>query len=227
MRLVPESNQGKVDFYQTHIGNWQAHAQELEIPPNVMSALAQNLQEAREAIAAQSRARQEAETATQRANTAVQKLSRLGGSTILRIRARAQVTDAGIYTIAQIPPLKKNRTTVAPPGVPHTITTSLLTNGWVRLGWKSRNPRAAQGVMYEIKRRIGNDGPWEKLGDLPKKRYIDRTIPPGTAQVEYRIRAFRPNDKSDWAIHLVEFGSTFNPPIRDQAVYGLPPGVAA
>jgi hypothetical protein len=224
MRLVPESNLAKVGFYQTHVGVWQEHAAALNLSPELMLQLAQQLQTAQEALAEQSRLRMEAETATQRANQAVARLCLIGGSAIRTVRTQARGTGESVYVLAQIPPVKRNKTRVAPPGSPHGVRTELRSSGWVNLTWKSRNPRAAQGVLYEIKRRV-DDGAWEKLGYVPRKQYEDRTIPPGTAKVEYRLRAVRLNQKSDWTIHIVEFGSTFDVP-NMQLVYGRSPTAA-
>ena len=83
----------------------------------------------------------------------------------------------------------------------------LRQDGSLVLRWTCRNPRGAAGTMYQVYRRIGMTGPFKYLGGSGSKRFVDETIPAGSAQLTYQIRARRSTAVGPWALFNVNFGS--------------------
>ncbi|MGC4074610.1 MAG: hypothetical protein QM760_19335 [Nibricoccus sp.] len=84
-------------------------------------------------------------------------------------------------------------------------------NGAVILRWKCRQPHGAQGTVYQVYRSIGADGPFEFVGCVGEKRYVDATVPAGATRLTYRVRAVRSTKVGPWASFPVNFGSNGEP----------------
>jgi hypothetical protein len=52
-------------------------------------------------------------------------------------------------------------------------------------------------------------GPREFLGIAGKKQYTDSTLPPGSAAVQYHVRAIRSTAYGEEANHTVNFSASF------------------
>ncbi len=61
-------------------------------------------------------------------------------------------------------------------------------------------------MTYQVWRRFGSEGEFSFLGATGEKKYIDSTIPVGTAQAQYQIRGIRPTAAGAWAQFNVNFG---------------------
>jgi hypothetical protein len=134
------------------------------------------------------------------------KLSTMGATLMLQIRAKAASAGSAVYPKAMIPPPNKPSPTDKP-GTPTGFTAQLLGIGWIELGWKCSNPRDSQGTMYEVERQISGAGGYQFLGTVGTKKFIDHSIPPGATQVVYRVRAIRSTKRGNVAMHLVPLHS--------------------
>ncbi len=101
------------------------------------------------------------------------------------------------------------RKTPEPMGAPGTcgeFKATLLNDGSVEATFKANNPTGMSGVTYQIWRRLGSEGEFAYFVATGEKRFIDSTIPVGTAQVQYQVRGIRPTSAGGWAQFNVNFG---------------------
>jgi hypothetical protein len=101
------------------------------------------------------------------------------------------------------------RKTPEPMGAPGTCSefkVMLLNDGSIETKFKANNPRGMSGVTYQVWRRFGSVGEFAYLFATGEKRFVDSTIPVGTAQVQYQIRGIRPTSAGNWAQFNVNFG---------------------
>ena len=101
------------------------------------------------------------------------------------------------------------RATPEPSPAPGTCTdfkVQLLADGPIEMTWKANNPTGMSGVTYQLWRRLGSEGPFTYIGGSGEKKFVDSTIPVGTAQAQYQIRGIRPTGAGAWAQYNVNFG---------------------
>ena len=92
------------------------------------------------------------------------------------------------------------------PGTCSDFKVELGADGSVQSTWKANNPTGLSGVTYQVWRRIGSEGEFSFLGATGLKKFVDSTIPAGTAQVQYQVRGIRPTAAGAWAQFNVNFG---------------------
>jgi len=80
-------------------------------------------------------------------------------------------------------------------------------SGAVTIKWKCTNPVGAGGTVYQIFRSLDAGATFEYLGGTGGKSYTDQTIPPATAQVQYKLQAVRSSSVGAWALCVVKFGA--------------------
>jgi hypothetical protein len=92
------------------------------------------------------------------------------------------------------------------PGTCSDFKVELLGDGSVQSTWRANNPPGVSGVTYQVWRRFGSVGEFAYAGATGEKKFIDSTIPAGTAQVQYQVRGIRPTAAGAWAQFNVNFG---------------------
>jgi hypothetical protein len=207
MRLVPEDNFGRIEFYKTRVGNWIERAAEIGISVETAETLQADVDAAWAAYQAALRARAAAEAATSKMNNAIEKMANTGAAVVSQIRGAAGFADdENIYVLASINPPAKG-SPIAPPGRPDWFKASIGGVGELTLTWKCKNPRGSAGTLYKVSRQISVNGPFEFLGVVGEKKFVDETIPPGTATVTYQVQAFRSTKAGPVAEYNVHFGT--------------------
>ncbi|HLL89692.1 MAG TPA: hypothetical protein VK324_10330, partial [Tepidisphaeraceae bacterium] len=123
-----------------------------------------------------------------------------------RVKARAGQDGDCVYALAQVrPPAKKSP--LGKPGSPTAMTAELsAATGALALTWRCRQPEGSKGVLYDVWRRIGDNGAFEYLGSTGRKTFVDQTLPPGAGRVMYRIVARRSTKVGDAAEFPVNLG---------------------
>lgn len=214
MRLVPQQRVRRIEFYESHLHPWQAHAAEIGLTSTFVSELADLTAEARAAILAHREAEEAAKAATQRFHDAVAAMQGKGAAAIRVIRNTAETQHApNVYSLAEIAPPKDGSKT-PPPGIPSQLKVELLATGALRLTWKCNNPDGTTGTLYEIKRRMvsrgmpgaGENAEFVYIGASGVKRFIDTSLPPGPTRVTYQITAIRSTRASHPAQFTINFG---------------------
>jgi hypothetical protein len=211
MTIVPETREGKVTFYEAHLSPWAEDPASIGTTSEAVATLADLVAEARAALEDHRQAQMAARSATLRYHQAVARMhaGTGGGQWILQnIKAFAQATaDTGVYARAQIPvPAKPGRPGSLPaPGKPYAFDAALGQIGDLTLTWKCDNPSGTVGTIYQVRRQIGMDGPFEMVGTVGDKRFLDHTIPPGTVNCMYEVTAMRSTTKGEPALHTMRF----------------------
>lgn len=120
---------------------------------------------------------------------------------VRQIQASPLVTDpmrtAMRITVPKIPSPPEN------PGTPTNFKVELTAIGSLNLSWKCTNPTA--GTMYQVFRKIG-DAEATYIGGCGGKKFVDDTVPAGTAQITYQIQAIRSTAVGAWATFVVNIG---------------------
>jgi hypothetical protein len=213
MRLVPESNVGKIQFFEVHLEPWTEHAAEIGADPAMVAELAAQTQAAREALIEQQAAQAAARAATLKLRTVVDAMASTGSTIILQVRGRSRMSGNGVYSLAQIAS-PAEPSPMAPPGTPQRFTVELQPIGWITLRWKCRNPRGAVGTLYHVHRRInagsGAGDAFEYIGTTGRKTFVDKSIPAGAGAVTYQVQAVRSTASGAVAQFNVTFGMSGN-----------------
>lgn len=208
MRTTPDTRIGKIEFYEAHLSPWAAAGGAIGLSIGSITAQAARVAAARAAYDAHIAAEAAARAATAAFTEAVRAMHAdpgAGADMIAAIRTHAQATDdPEVYTLAQIPP-PKTPATMPPPGTPTAFGVELLADGAVALSWKCKNPRGAEGTVYEVLRRVGG-GAFAFVGLSGAKSFTDAAIPAGTGEVTYQVTAVRSTTRGSPARFTVRFG---------------------
>lgn len=209
MATVPNTNLGKIEFYESHLPAWGTNAVAIGLTAAAATNLATLTTAARSAynahITAQAAAR--AATANYYDKVAAMHSGPGAGADMLRtIRAFAQSTNnPNVYVLAQIPP-PATPGAVPPPGTPFDFRVELLQNGAVDLRWKCNNPSGASGTVYEVMRRVGSE-PFVYMDSPGVRQFTDYAVPAGSGAVTYRVTAVRSTTRGNPAQFTVTFGT--------------------
>ena len=93
------------------------------------------------------------------------------------------------------------------PGAPFGFKLSLETTGTLTFTWKCKNPKGAQSTTYNVFRRTTATGEYTFVGSTGEKKFVDATIPAGTASITYQVQAIRSTGAGPWAQYNVNFGA--------------------
>lgn len=208
MGVVPNGRIEKVQFYETHRAPWEANAVAIGLTAAQVTALMDLVDDARNNYEKMLSKRNDALAATQEFNNSVTLMQNAGSAAIKAIKTRAAMTnDPNVYTLAQIPaPLPPGPSPT--PGTPFELAVGLLGNGALELRWKCANPAGTSGTIYEVQRRLsgGGGGSFAYVGSTGTRKFIDETLPAGTAIATYQITAVRSTARGAPAQFLVNFG---------------------
>ncbi|HMN39950.1 MAG TPA: hypothetical protein PKE29_03835 [Phycisphaerales bacterium] len=206
MSIVPDTNIGKITFYEAHIGPWTSTPTQIGLVAADCTALQALITNARKAWDAQQAASEAAKAATTAMHNAVRAMHTLGAVDLAKIKAYADVTnDPNVYAKAQIP-MPATPAPVGPPGTPFDFTVSLEQTGAVTLKWKCNNPSGAAGTVYEVRRRLSATGTFDYVGSQGVKSFTDDSIPAGSTALTYQITAIRSTRRGVPAQFNVNFG---------------------
>lgn len=189
MGIVPENTYPRITWYRTRLANWAENFAALGLSAEEVAQLETKLAAAEERYRQQRMAQQLARTATSWLHLAMDELSVLGASMIGKIKATASMEGNGVYNKAWMPS-PAEPSPIGAPGQPFRFEVQLRSLGDLMIKWKCKHPKGSEGTMYEVRRQLGS-GPFEIVGLVGKKKFHDHTIPPGTANVTYRVTAVR------------------------------------
>jgi hypothetical protein len=192
MAIVPDSNVGKINFYQSKNTPWAANSVAIGTSAAAVTALATKVSTAQAKLAAQVAAFEAAKNATADLRLAIRDMAGAGADIIRQIRAKAAIDGPGVYILAEIP-APPVPSPVPAPGKPANFSVSLREDGALTLKWKCPNPPGSLGTIYQVARRIGAAADFTLLGASGTKQFIDATLPAGSgsAPVTYQVTAVR------------------------------------
>jgi hypothetical protein len=157
------------------------------------------------ALAAQLEAQNASKVATQALKDAVDAMQTTGAAMIVQIRAKAANGGGNeVYNLAEIP-VPATPSPAGPPGKPGSFTAELNEDGSLSIKWKCASPGG--GVTYQVYRRVTATGEFAYQANTGVKEFVDTTIPAGSSQVTYQVRAIRPTAAGAWAQFNVNFGA--------------------
>jgi hypothetical protein len=207
MRVVPRTAAQKTAFFAARIEAWAEDPQGIGLTAAEVARLQEAVQEVRAAMLARKQAMEATRAATLACHLKLRRMARLGSGMMNKIRGAAAVSDdAGIYVQAKIP-APHPPGALPEPGTPYEPRIELAVNGHLTLRWKCDNPPGSGGTMYEVQRRIDN-GPWQPLGMVGRKRRTDRNLPAGAVNILYQVRAVRSTRTGSPAIFPVRLSGT-------------------
>jgi hypothetical protein len=205
MSIVPDTNIGKITFYEAHIGPWTATPTQVGLVAGDCTALQTLITNARKAWDFQQTAAEAAKAATTAMHNAVRAMHTLGAVDLAKIKTYAEATNnPNVYSIAQIPP-PAAPSPVGPPGTPYEFVVTLDQSGAIIVRWKCDNPAGASGTVYHVRRKIGS-GAFAPIDFVASKTFTDATIPAGSTGLTYEVTATRSSTRGLPAQFNVNFG---------------------
>ncbi len=206
MATQPRKRLERVQYFETHLAPFTTNMTAIGLATADITGLTTKTELARELYTAQQAALTAAKSATQAFYDAVTDMGNFGDDCINKIRGKAKTTgNPEVYTLAQIDP-PAPRTPVTTLGTPSNFKANLQPDGSLKLTWKCVNPRAT-GTVYNLSRRVDDDTSFTPIGGTGKKEFVDATVPLGTTQVVYRIRATRSTAVGTVAEFIVSIGN--------------------
>lgn len=205
MSVVPADITARIQFSEAHDVPWTDHAAQIGVSTAEVAALAARTVAARAALAEQQAIQNAAMAATLRLRLAMAGMAQAGSDIIKKIRAKAATDGEGVYSLASIP-APARPSPLPPPGLPTGFTFTLNQVGTLTLKWRCRNPRGAQGTIYQVSRQVDATGAFTFIGVSGIRRFVDETLPSGAASVTYEIVAIRSTTRGNPGRFIVNFG---------------------
>lgn len=207
MSLIPDSIDGKIQFFQSKTAPWAANSVAIGTTAGAVTALTTKVTTAQTKLANAIAAREASKNATADLDLAIRDLVGAGSDIIKQIRAKAATDGPSVYILAQIP-APATPTPVGPPGQPTDFAAKLNPDGSLRLTWKCANPAGAGGTIYQVARKVGpgGGGDFAMVGATGNKAFDDATVPAGVPSVTYQVVACRSTAIGTAGQFTVNFG---------------------
>ena len=211
-KIVPQSREGSIAFYEQHAPVWHGHAAELGLTVPYTESLILAMGDAGADQRAYTALLSQARAAGLKARSSASKMNRLGNLGIKTIRTHAELAaaPAAVYETAEIPEPKRPAPAGAP-AAPAGVQASLSADGVVSLTWAGSVARTSFNVERSLVMADGHVVGYKRLGGSPERPATDATLPAGVVTASYRVQAFRNGKASPWSepgvLQLVaEFG---------------------
>jgi hypothetical protein len=204
MALLPKNNADRVAFFNTRTGLWTTNATAIGTTTTAVTALSSLITTASSALAAQTTAQNAAKAATDAVKNAMDAMTNAGMAIIEQVRTKARSAGDSVYPLANIPAPATPSPTPAP-GTPNNFSATLNADGSLTIEWKCASPGG--GVTYQVYRRVTPTGDFAYQANTGLKKFDDSTIPAGSSQVTYQVRAVRSTAAGAWAQFNVNFGA--------------------
>ncbi|MEO1277734.1 MAG: hypothetical protein AAFV77_02125 [Planctomycetota bacterium] len=212
MSTIPQSYPAAIDWCTDHLANWPADPTTIGLDSDRVAQLASLTAAASAALTNARQLDEDKKAAFAAYNDAAKSMRDYASQSVGIIRgfAKASEDPSTVYTAAQIP-APAEPSPAPPPGVPFDFNVNLLQDGSIELSFECDNGSGGGGggVSYEVRRRdgTGQTDPFNFVLNATERRFVDDTIPAGTASVTYRIVAFRTTGRGNPAVFLVSFGA--------------------
>lgn len=219
MSTVPRKGTDAIPWCLAHITPWNDNAVALKLDSADVAELASLT-----AVAQQSRTDLDAAEDAYRSavasyNQAVKDMRTLASGQVAIIRATARNSDdpTSIYTLGAIPAPADPQPAPAP-GTATSFKVELLQGGAITLRFRCPNPPRTGPVTYRVERQVASQSPFTFFVNAKERTFTDASIPPGTAQVVYRITAQTSTKDGNPAVFGVQFGAG-----NQATVFEMPP----
>lgn len=214
MTGVPNSRSGAIDWYTERLSAWLADPAAIGLSVEQANAIASDTSTASGARQSALDAANARKAAFVTYHEAADTMRENGSTLVATIKAFAEASgDPGVYAAALIDPPATPAPTPAP-GTPYEFSVGLLQDGSLELSFKCDNPSAtggtAGGVVYEVFRQDPGSNDFNYVLSAGERKFVDSTVPPGSALVSYRIVARRSTKVGAPAVFGVRFGVSVN-----------------
>lgn len=212
MSTIPERLADVVPWCESHLTAWAADPAAIGLDESTVTSLDAQTQEAEAARRAYEQLQQAADAALQHSNNLTGTLRDNASVAVGRVRAyaAAQPSPSAVLVKALLPG-RRDASPMPAPGTPFRFEFRLLDDGSIEATFKCDNRadrgRRLRGVVYEVRRRDGDDGGFEHVCTALERRFRDETIPPGTPMVTYEVTALTSTRRGKPARKTVHFGS--------------------
>lgn len=212
MSTIPERLADVVPWCETHLTAWAADPAAIGLDEATVTSLDAQTQEAEAARRAYEQLQQAADAALARSNNLTGTLRDNASVAVGRVRAyaAAQASPSDVLAKALLPG-RRAASPLPEPGTPYRFAFRLLDDGSIEATFKCDNRadrgRRLRGVVYEVRRRDGDDGGFEHVCTALERRFRDETIPPGTPMATYQVTALTSTRRGTPARKAVHFGS--------------------
>lgn len=190
MSTQPRGNAGKIVFCEEHVSPFTTNAVAIGTTTAAVTAWSALVTAARSAYNTQQAALAAAKDATVNVDLAVDAMMTATSSIIKQVRAKADLSGNGVYSLASLPVPAKPSPKGAP-GQPTNLKVSLAVTGELTLKWKCPNPTGTSGTIYQVWRKIGVNGELTYLGGTGMREFVDDSLPAGSTNVMYQIQGVR------------------------------------
>ncbi len=215
--VMPKPVPARIQWCENHVAPFTTNATSLGINATIATDFQTKTEAARAALAARDTAEDALRNANNDLRLAMIAVSDAGAGIIKAVRGRAETVGDSVYSLASIPV----PATPAPrpaPGEATGFKVELQADGSINVSWKCDNS-GSSGTQYQVWRRIGGgEGEFTFMAGTGEKKFVDYTIPAGSSQVTYQIRATRPTGAGPWAQYNVNFGVGTPPTVVQTAV---------
>ena len=206
MGLLPENHAERISWFQSRIAIWTTNQSAIGTTTAAITDVSTKADAAAAALEAQETAQNAAKAATATLLDAMEALTNSGMIVIEQVRTKSRTSGDGVFPLANIPA----PATPAPkpaPGKSTDLVVTLDETGILNLKWKCPNPAGTSGTTYNIFRRVGAvTNPFEYIGGVGAREFVDDTLPAGSVNVVYKIQAVRSTAVGPWATFNVNFG---------------------
>lgn len=190
-RTIPVDKAGQLDFFETRITAWTESAAEIGLLASQSTQLSSLITAARASYDAAQAAKQALKGLIEVQDADLAAMTQYGSQLVQTIRAFAvQTGDPQVYATAEIEPRKDP--TPIPPFPASNLSYVLTTSGALKLTWDGR---LSTGTSYILERAFfdqqGGVGPFEAIAFVDGLSFTDETIPAGTSNVLYQVKALK------------------------------------
>jgi len=210
MAIVPRTEDGICDFFETRLRYWKNERELLGLTPERILQLEHEIANARMLRNKALEIRQAAKAATAELWIALEQLGKTGSACISTIRTTAALSDEprDVLSAALIPPIRPKSKRPKPEKA-SILSASITHFGAVALKWKGTT---AHGTFYTVLRKLAGETNYTVLGSVSAKSFTDAAIPIGTSIAVYTLIAHRGKHRSEpSAPTAVSFASLSQP----------------
>ncbi len=192
MGNIPNDRNALLAFAQAHYPLWEEAFAAIGISEEQAASIRTAALSVQARTLANNSLRTQLRTSTQVLSEDYGSLRRAVSGAVRSINAFAQnsANPNQVYAAAQIAPPAPRGPSV-PPASPTDLTVALdPVTGALTLRWHATQPRGVNGVVYSVRRRVGEAGPYTSVGSTGLKRIEDDNLP-SAPMIFYTVQAQR------------------------------------
>lgn len=202
MSVLPQTRAKRLEFFEARVGQWTDNAAAIGISAAQAASIKSRTMDDREAYTNAQMARDAAKAATLTWYTSNDSMVNLGRDLIRTIKAYAETTNnPNVYALANIDPPAPPQPVPAPE-TPTAVVGSVSPDGIVTLKWRATRSGSSSGIFFVVERKRG-EGEYQVVSAVVEKMFMDPQANVTQSQVQYRIKAVRGEEMSEYTTPVV------------------------